>query len=287
MILVSHIDLDGVGCAIVAKIFYPGIKIYHQDYDFIDEKVCSLLKNTSKKIIITDLSVSKEVAEFIQEKYSQRVHIYDHHKTAQEYLDQYSWTTYDITVSATKLFLQECKKNMPETKIPAKLDKFVERVNDYDLWIHQYKDTIKYNDMFNLLGMELFTDAMYNRLINNQALIQQSDMFYLRGLWQTKQKYYKKALKTSIVDGDRLIVQATRYISELSQYIRDIQPVPEEWKNIKYIDIINVENNGHSLRSYDLDFDVSEIAKANNGGGHPRAAGYPFQVSTEEWIKKL
>ena len=66
MILVSHIDLDGAGCAIVAKIFYPGIKIYHQDYDFIDEKVCSLLK-ILVKIIITDLSVSKEVAEFIQE----------------------------------------------------------------------------------------------------------------------------------------------------------------------------------------------------------------------------
>lgn len=287
MILVTHVDLDGAGCSIVGKIFFPNITVYHHDYDTVDEKVLTLLQETTEKILIADVSISAETATIVNEKYPNRIEIFDHHRTAQEYLQCYSWTTYDLTQCGTRILFQELKKRMPNIKIPAQLDMLTRRINDYDLWIHEFSDTKSYNDMMYMLGMDSFISVMIERLQKNQQLIQATDQFYLQGLWSTKQKYYKKVLHNAIVDGNRLIVIASRYTSELSQYIRDISPQPEAWKNVQYIDVVNIESNSHSLRSYDLNFDVSEVAKAHGGGGHPRAAGYSITNTNRDWLLSL
>lgn len=108
MILVTHVDLDGAGCALVARSFFKELgpeNIYHCNYDIVDELVIKLLETTEEKIIITDVSVNEESGKIIEEKYKGRVELFDHHKTSKILLDIYEWTLIDQSKSATKVFL--------------------------------------------------------------------------------------------------------------------------------------------------------------------------------------
>ena len=69
--LFTHTDLDGVGCAILTKLFFADEHcITYWDYGDIDHKVKTLLDKveilqTEDKIFITDISISKELAKRI------------------------------------------------------------------------------------------------------------------------------------------------------------------------------------------------------------------------------
>lgn len=60
----THTDLDGIGCAILAKLYNPSIEVEYCDYNNINEKICDFLNNNIPlgDLYITDISVSNEVA---------------------------------------------------------------------------------------------------------------------------------------------------------------------------------------------------------------------------------
>ena len=286
MILITHIDLDGVGCEIVARCFFSELtQIYHLDYDKVDSCTLEIMAQTSDNIIMTDVSVRPETAAEIASTYPGRLELFDHHKTTQLNLANWDWVTVDTTRSATRLLFDSLCQRYPQISYPELLQQLVFHINDYDLWLHTSPDSQKYNDLLFLLGLRQFADTMLTRLRENVSLISADDQRYLNALTDSKQKYFSNRVKTVLVDGNRILVVASRHISELSQYIRDITPVPAEWAAVDYIDILNIESTSHSLRSYNPDFDVSELAQKHGGGGHPRAAGYPMAVSPELLLK--
>ncbi len=276
MILITHTDLDGAGCAVVARHFYQEqlTKIFHVEYDTVEELLLELLKNSSETIIMADISMNKETAAIIQANYSNRFEIFDHHQTSFSYLSKYPWANFDMSCCATKLFFNILKKRNPLIPIPENLEKFVFHVNDVDLWLHNDPSSMFYNDLVNLFGVEYFVQFILPRLYENEPLLRLNDTIYLNGIQAKKQHYFKQRTQQTILQGNRLIVIASRYISELCQYLRD-NPQSPEWKEkADYIDVINLENKNHSLRSYRDDFDVSKIAESFGGGGHKKAAGY-------------
>lgn len=283
MIIVTHIDLDGAGCALVAKHFYNEqiAQIIHCDYDIVDTVVTNILTQTTESILIADVSMNAKTAAMIQEEYPNRIELFDHHKSVISYLQQYSWAHIDITQCATKLLFQILLNRHSGVTIPPHLRKLVFHVNDYDLWIHESPQSAIFNNMLSLLGVDLFVKTMYSRLYENQPLIRENDQLYLDGLAIKNENYFKQRVQQAIVIDNRLVVLVTHHTSELAQYIRDISPAPESWKNVAYIDMINLENRSHSLRSYDPNFDVSQVAIQHGGGGHKHAAGYSFSPSTD------
>ncbi len=288
MILITHIDLDGAGCEVVARFFYPELTaVYHLDYDTVDKELRKITNDPRENLIFADIAMTTETASWLDSAYAGRVELFDHHKTAMESLGNYPWAHFDLSVSGTKLLFNTLRARMPEKQIPEALSKFVFYVNDYDLWIHESSVSRQLNDMLSLLGMPIFTRMMMDRISQNQLLVDSTDRLYLDGVTFYKKKYFQDRVRTAIVDGNRLVTVASRYISELSQYIRDIKPVPEEWKNIDYIDVINLDNQTHSLRSYKDDFDVSIVAKEKGGGGHPKASGYPIVFPEKDWFLKF
>lgn len=278
MILVTHIDLDGIGAEIVVRHFFPAMgkeKIHHCSYHNVDTVVANLLATTEENLIITDISVTKELASHISEKYPGRVELYDHHKTAQDALHGHSWVHVDLTRSGTKIIFDTLARDSTE-EIPPGLKTLVFHVNDYDLWIHESPDSSGLNGMLYLLGRGTFADLMLDRISRSEPLISSADRYYLKGMDQQKLKYFSERVKTAIVAENRLVVVATHYLSELSQYIRN-QASPK-WEKVDYIDILDFEHGAHALRSYNPDFDVSEVASRNGGGGHRHAAGYPMKL---------
>lgn len=281
MIVVTHIDLDGAGCALVAQYFYQKqiTQTIYCDYDTVDTVLCNLLKTSQEKILMADISMKADTALMIAQNYPDRVELFDHHKTTLTYLTQYNWAHIDITLSATRLLFETLCSRHPKIKIHNNLRKIVFHANDYDLWIHESPQSALFNDLVNLLGVELFVKTMFPRLASGRHLIHESDQLYLNALQLKKEIFFKQRVQQAVVQGNRLIVIAARHASELSQYIRDISPAPEAWKNVDYIDIINLENYSHSLRSYNPDFDVSQVAVQHGGGGHKKAAGYQIDPS--------
>ena len=280
MILVTHNDLDGVGCEIVARCFYSEItsdKVYHCDYGIVNETVKNILTQTDEELIVSDVSISEEVAKLIEEKYATRVRLYDHHQTSEQYLRDYDWCVVDQSKCATMIVFEDCCLRKPGCKVPLNLPAFVYYVNDYDLWLHTLPYATQFNDLLSLLGKKKFVDTMLSRLRKKESLISSNDNLFLEALSIKKEWYFKNKVESAIVDGERLLITANRYTSDLAGYVRGLKNPPKSWKNVKYIDMVNVEKGTHSLRSYDNDFDVSKIAEQHGGGGHKNAAGYAIK----------
>ena len=97
--LLSHNDLDGVGCGILAKIaFGRQVKVRYNSVSGLDREVEWFLENDDKEtfLFITDLSVS-EVNEKRLESFYQdggKVQLLDHHKTALHF-NEYEWGQVD------------------------------------------------------------------------------------------------------------------------------------------------------------------------------------------------
>ena len=90
--LFTHTDLDGVGCAILAKLaFGEEVDISYCNYDDINENVMNYLNHNDDSlsyIYITDIRVNEEVAELLDKRGG--VVLLDHHPTALE-LNKYPW----------------------------------------------------------------------------------------------------------------------------------------------------------------------------------------------------
>ncbi|MDZ7434355.1 DHH family phosphoesterase, partial [Bacillus amyloliquefaciens] len=93
--LFTHTDLDGVGCALVCNHLLNDVEVEFCDYHNIDQKVLEFINNNRFKeydlILVTDISVNKDLAEKINEIQStSKWVLIDHHATA-KWLNIYKW----------------------------------------------------------------------------------------------------------------------------------------------------------------------------------------------------
>ena len=86
--LFTHTDLDGVGCAVLAKLaFNDEVDIEYCNYDEINKKVEKYIDNNfSGECHITDISINDTLASRINEDRIgyQKIQLLDHHPTALE-----------------------------------------------------------------------------------------------------------------------------------------------------------------------------------------------------------
>lgn len=142
--LFTHTDLDGVGCAILAKLaFCEEVDISYCNYDDINENVMNYLNHNDDSlsyIYITDIRVNEEVAELLDKRGG--VVLLDHHPTALG-LNKYPWCKVmvedlnGVKTSGTKMFyhwlgMNGCLNEELETN--EALSRFAELVRNYDTW---------------------------------------------------------------------------------------------------------------------------------------------------------
>ena len=68
--LFTHNDLDGVGCAVIARLGIPQpLSITYCSYGSVDHEICDLLDKltTPAEILISDISVKEETARRLDE----------------------------------------------------------------------------------------------------------------------------------------------------------------------------------------------------------------------------
>lgn len=289
--LITHTDLDGVGCEILFKvIFGKDAHIDMANYDNVNEIVRDVLKDKDSKILITDLSVNKEVAKEIDNvnKVKDKIHLIDHHKTAL-WLNKYKWATvnddycgtyllFDYLINLTDL---DAYHSLCSTQKIRDYFEFVILVNDHDLWINKHPESMQLDRLYSLLGREAFVERMLNNYNvkftdSEQTLLKVEDNRIKNYLKNKSDQVYLTKLYTNNCK-DHTTVQipgviADQYISELGNYLLN-------GRDINEIGIINMSAMTVSLRSKS-DYDCSKTAAMCGGGGHKNSAG--FSIS---WVK--
>lgn len=288
--LFTHTDLDGVGCAILAKLaFGNNVDITYCDYDEINKAVADDLANYYEAVYITDISINEELAELINES-GKIYRLFDHHGTALG-LNRYDWCRVvveldGIKTSGTELFF----KYLEETALLSpgeSVYKFVEIVRNYDTWrwttltdgyiCKQYNDLLYIygrdefiNNMFIWLGMYNFPEltedqksilAIRQREINEYINYKESQIIS-HNLYFDNRKYFMG------------IVFAEKYVSELGNKLSERHP------EFDFIAMIDIGAGKVSYRTVKTNIDLGkDVAAAFGGGGHPQAAGSEFESS--------
>lgn len=261
-ILITHNDLDAVGCAIAFKSKYTDIEVQYHTYDTITKISQSLLDNQDEYSKIYFADISPEESEGLQMLDNDKFVILDHHETRTYLQDsKYYRTDYcGAWISWTYLY--------PEDKIPD----FIMAVDAWDSWKtnSKYRET---GEQLNLLGGYYSTDEFIEQFQSMRSLTP-NDLKIIEVLNRKKQDYLSKKREQVIVKFDKFGNKYWKvFIGEPQSGLGNILEIDTD-DSIKYLNCINLNDRYGSL--YSLNFDVTEIAKARGGGGHPGAAGYPL-----------
>lgn len=133
-LLVTHIDLDGVGCAVLATLYQDMLgvtKIDMRDYGF--EKDTELMQwyKSFPSVMFADLSMPESDAEAFSKSVPD-VRYFDHHLSA-EWLSHKEGSVYSTEKCGTRLMWEGLIK--PNLKrYPPSVERFVHLVDTYDCW---------------------------------------------------------------------------------------------------------------------------------------------------------
>lgn len=282
--LFTHTDLDGVGCAILAKLaFGEEVDIEYCDYENVNEKVSEYVNTNEDNfsyIYITDISVNEEIAKLLDVRGG--VHLLDHHPTALN-LNKYPWCKVmvenlnGLKTSGTEMFYHWLGMNRGLNK---SLNRFTEVVRNYDTW--RWKELgeeglicKQINDLLYLYGRDRFItwcisaihDQVFPRLYASDELVLKIKQNEIDEYIKEKDE---KMFTSSMCGHVCGFVFAEKYFSELGNRLCQIHP------EIDFVAMIDM-NGTVSYRTVKENIDLGEdVARQFGGGGHPKAAGSQF-----------
>ena len=291
--LFTHTDLDGVGCAILAKLaFGEEVDISYCNYDDIDVMVKEFItkENNIDMCHITDIRIVDELANEIDKKFD-NFYVLDHHPTAL-YLNKYSWCTVTIEneethikTSGTEMYYHWLIDNgyLYESDV---LSRFAELVRNYDTWRWSElgEDGVickQVNDLMYLYGRDRFItwciseihDDVFPRLYSADELLLNTKQKEIDEYVEEKNEQLFTSPMCGRVCG---FVFAEKYVSELGNRLCKMHP------EIDYVAMIDMGSKTVSYRTVKDDIDLGkDVAQLFGGGGHPKAAGSEFSVDVQ------
>lgn len=295
--LFTHTDLDGIGCAILAKIAFKNCDIEYCGYNNVNENVTDFVKSNGlvfNACFITDISVSEDTANLIDEMvYANRccpVKLFDHHATEKR-LNSRSWCRVNELnpdkkkTCGTEMFfnylLSEGYLNRKSPAYLSKVSEFVEYVRQYDTWDWSLMGEAglvskQINDLFDIYSYSEFTDWCLDKFGKEEPFgkFSEMDKFLLTREQKTIDNYVAskdKLMQTGYLGKYKCgFVFADKYISEVGHKLCNLHP------DIDVVVLINM-NGRVSFRSEKEGVDVGkDLASLFGGGGHKGAAGSEF-----------
>ncbi|WP_421662910.1 DHH family phosphoesterase [Lysinibacillus telephonicus] len=282
--LLTHNDLDGVGCGILAKLaFGQEVKVRYNSISSLNREIEFFLENDSPDtfLFITDLSPNEENEKKLEDYFKEigNIQLLDHHKTAM-HLNDYEWGLVLVEdeegnlTSATSLFY-EFLVSQNLLKPTNAISEFVELVRQYDTWEWEKNENQKahaLNSLFFLVSIDEFEEKMIERLTTNDEFDFDEFEKRLLNMEEDKIERYIRRKKREIVQaeiGDYFagVIYAESYHSEVGNELG------KEYSHLDYIVILNMGSKKISFRTVHDHVDVSEIAGIYGGGGHQKASG--------------
>ncbi|TKC14879.1 DHH family phosphoesterase [Robertmurraya kyonggiensis] len=282
--LLSHNDLDGVGCGILAKLaFGKDVHVRYNSIAGLNREVENFFEQEEQEtfLFITDLSVNEENEKRIEEfhRAGGKVQLIDHHKTSLAY-NNYDWGHVVVEDTAGKLtsatsLLYEYLIAQGLLHQSEAVDEFVELVRQYDTWEWEKNNNQhaqRLNALFYLISIEEFEEKMLERLRTDDHFY--FDEFEKRILDMEEEKIerYIRRKRRELVQAQIKghfagVVYAESYHSELGNELG------KEYPHLDYIAILNIGGKRIGFRTIHDHVDVSEVAGHFGGGGHAKASG--------------
>lgn len=281
---ISHNScMDGSAAGVLYKTF-GGKDISFLSPSQVDEKVREWLNNDSRKLLLADVSVSVETAQLLEaRKYD--IVLLDHHKTAYP-LKQFSWVEIqdpNIRCGSKMLYdwiRKQLFKQFDNSLLAWKLDRlevyerFIELVNDYDLWNKQFgKETADLAAFhYDCLGQELFIE----RFLDNPSVVLTNEEKYLISVNNHKKQKEIEQSKKHIKIVNKLIQGKERRVGfvSVSGYHNEIAEVIYSDTELNVDLVVMLFGNRISFRAPERSgVDCSKLAEEYQGGGNIRSSG--------------
>jgi len=275
--VITHTDLDGTGCEIVARQLYDNPVIFRSEADqsLVDEAVRKAMferrSYSGGFIVIADVCPSERMLEELDA--DGNVLLYDHHATVAGRCYRYPWAVIDQSRSAARLmYEEECRRLSRMTEVETSA--FVIAVDAYDRW--------QLASPNRLVGESL---NLLHRFIGCERMVRRGP----RAGLDDRERWAIECLREKIArDTERVIRAAKRGIDEKGNaFVAVIANIPtsdisdamlQAFPDVDYLLVLDPLYNSVSLRSRNPTFDVSAIAKNRGGGGHVQAAGHTVPV---------
>ena len=295
--LISHIaDADGVMPVILTDLTFENYDYKLLDikdvYTFMNESLDNNLFDEYDKVFMTDLNISEELAEKINNSdFKEKFQVLDHHIGAinlnkfdfEKVVDEAN----GMKESGTSLYYKYLLTYYPNDLLNKNSVKYmVNLVRLGDTWEWKKYNIPEARDLSTILyyyGNEEFID-------NYKIFLRENNEFYFNKMENTllkidryKKEDYINIMKDKVVirniNGYKAgIVFAESYRSELgndlSEYYKD---------KIDFIMIINL-NRSISFRCVKDNINLNEIANLFGGYGHQKAAGAPLKEDLYETL---
>lgn len=284
MLIISHkADPDGVTPIVLSKLVFKDFKYILADIDEVDKFV---MDNIDEEIIVVDLNISEETADYILNN-NKNVLVFDHHLSNKD-MNKYPFIKVididGIKQSGTTLYykflLEKYNNDLLNKDVTKKLVEHVRTMDTYDFSITSKEEANNIVVLFKIYGRELFIDKFYNVIINSNELYSREDLNLIE-LENLRIKRYieeKEIIEISLDNKKVGVVFAERNMSELGNYLVN------KYDYLDYVILINVDKS-ISYRGNNK-VDLSVIAKKYNGGGHFNASGSPIPIDLKEKIIK-
>ena len=297
ILLLSHIaDMDGITPVILTKL--TDIDFEYQLFDigeinkYLEDRIDNDSLDKYDEVIITDLSVNKEIAnKIINSKYKNKFRLFDHHATAQ-FLNDYEFATVHEEINGHKecgttlYFNYLINKYNDDVLKKDSVITFVELVRECDTW--QFSDfkleALDLNNLFSFFGKDYFIEN-YTKFLKdkNNFYFTELEQSILKSLNNKKCEYLEymkdKVIIKKVKNYNIGFVFAEQYRSELGHYICK-----------KYIDKIDfaciINLNYHISFRGIKDIKINEFASIYGGGGHPLACAMPLKNDIKDTIIK-
>ncbi len=306
-LIITHIaDIDGLGCAILAKLIDSEVDIILVEVGELTSVIVDL-NNTYfytnyDHVYITDLPVRNDAIALLNKnpEFSERIVHYDHHQSEvrgdiPEYLNVIPKKG-DVLTCGTSLFHEYLLNTYPENeaiRTPYVFD-FVEAVRSYDTWDWAKNGNQKGKQLTDLLSIfeaKRFIEKYYDEIIENkteEVIFSKIDQTFLDIRKTEIANYIEECDKSLLTMKLNLglsknylvgITFAQNFRSELGNALSKKHP------ELDFIMILNQIRNSASLRTAKEDVNVGEIAKLihPDAGGQTKAAGFPIDNKTA-WL---
>ena len=257
-ILITHNDLDGIFCYILAYLYQYGKydEIMICDYEYRNNESEKFIKKliSYDKIIFTDFSPTKEQLLFLKEK-EKIIEIYDHHESALELKEIDNSFIIDISMCGTKLFFEYViRKNRRIKTIVSEIINLVDIYDRYQTGDPLWERALNLNRLFyKQLSWKIKEDCFEKYSIFFQSLlvkIQKMDKFFftenekrlIQQVIQKEEQVYNDAIKKMQI---RIDIKGNKFaITEMGSKISIVcNKILTENKDITYITVINTFNN--------------------------------------------
>ena len=295
--LISHVaDIDGLTPVILSELTfeefnYELLEVSEVD-KFVREKMKDGFFDDYDKVFMTDLCVSKELAEEIDSHpLKEKLLILDHHYSNLD-LNSYDFITVieeekGIMESGTSLYYKYLLDNYPNASIKKNSVAYMVslvRLNDTWEWQKYGIDEARYlTTLLFHYGVDYFINNYIDFLKkNNEFYFTKTENILIESDRRRLEEYIEDRKKTIIFKTIKNykvgIVFAELYRSELGNYFAEYYK-----EKIDFVVIINVSRS-ISYRCCKEDINVGDFSEIYGGKGHKQAAGSPLPADLRDKI---